>query len=248
MIAVTGDTHGEEERFLYLDSVINKNLHKGDYLIICGDFGYVYDDSFRERKYLDQLAESEFVILFCDGNHENFDLLEEYPIEEWKGGKVHVIRRDDEGIPKIIHLMRGQIFNIDGKSIFTFGGAYSDDKDMRKIHYSWWPQEMPDYDEMKEAAENLKKYDYKVDYIITHTAPEETMNSLEQEHSKERVLNTFLEWIRKNVAYKHWYMGHLHKELDLWRKQTILWFLLRNIETNEIIGAEEDYSDVMLLK
>lgn len=31
--------------------------------------------------------------------------------------------------PSVIHMMRGQVFKIDGKSIFTFGGARSHDID-----------------------------------------------------------------------------------------------------------------------
>ena len=46
MLAVTGDTHGEEGRFWYTDSAISKHLRKGDYLFICGDFGYIFNDDF----------------------------------------------------------------------------------------------------------------------------------------------------------------------------------------------------------
>lgn len=48
-------------------------------------------------------------ILWVQGNHENYDMIEEYPIEEWNGGKVRHIARD-----KIILLGRGQVFNIEG--------------------------------------------------------------------------------------------------------------------------------------
>lgn len=42
-------------------------------------------------------------ILFADGNHEQFDALNSYSVDEWNGGKVHIIE------PGIIHLMRGQV-------------------------------------------------------------------------------------------------------------------------------------------
>lgn len=235
MLYVTGDTHGEEARFQYLDSAIERTLTKDDKLIVCGDWGYVSDNSYKERLFLRFLLEKPYQILWVDGNHENFDLLEEYPIEEWCGGKAHVIRRDCEGNPKIIHLMRGQVFEIEGKKIFTFGGAYSVDKYMRVPYRSWWPQEMPTDDEMKEAVTNLTKHNNVVDYIITHAAPEDTMNLFHPDHPKEKPLNNFLEWVRENVEYKHWYMGHLHQDKDIWRNQTILWFELRNMETNEVI-------------
>ena len=55
ILAVTGDTHGEEGRFLYPEELANKHLQKGDYLFICGDFGYLFDDSYRERQFLNTL-------------------------------------------------------------------------------------------------------------------------------------------------------------------------------------------------
>ena len=53
-------------------------------------------------------------VLFVDGNHENFDLLNAYPVEMWKGGKVHNIK------PDIIHLMRGQVFEISAGGSMPF--------------------------------------------------------------------------------------------------------------------------------
>lgn len=237
MLFVTGDTHGEEGRFQYMDGPIEKTLTAEDKLFVCGDFGYISDDSYRERLYLRFLAEKPYTILFVDGNHENFDLIDEYPVEEWCGGKVHVIRRDKNGTPKIIHLMRGQVFEIEGKKIFTFGGAYSVDRYMRTPHRSWWPQEMPTDDEKKEAISNLEKANYEVDYILTHTAPEDTLCMFYPNHPEEKPLNNFLEWVRETVKYQHWFMGHLHREEDLWRNQTILWFQVRNMVTNEVVGA-----------
>lgn len=235
MIYVTGDTHGEEGRFKYMDSAMERKLTENDKLIVCGDFGYISDGGYPERMFLRFMAEKKYQILWVDGNHENFDLIDEYSVDEWCGGKVHVIRRDKEGNPKIIHLMRGQVFEIEGKKIFTFGGAHSIDKYMRTPHRSWWPQEMPRDFEMKEAIANLEKVGNKVDYIITHAAPEETMCIFHPNHPEEKPLNIFLEWVRETVEYRHWYMGHLHRDEDVWRHQTILWFDVRNIETNESI-------------
>lgn len=235
MLYITGDTHGEEDRFTGKDSVIEKTLTSNDKLIVCGDFGYISDDSYKERLFLRYLSEKPYQILFIDGNHENFTLINKYQIEEWCGGKVHMIRRDKNGKPKIIHLMRGEVYLIEGRKIFTMGGAYSIDKNLRIPYKSWWPQEMPTEEEMKNAVSNLKKNGLSVDYIVTHAAPEETMNIFHPEHHEEKNLNVFLEWIRENINYKHWYMGHLHRDEDLWRHQSILWFQVRNMETNEPI-------------
>ena len=82
-------------------------MSKDDYVIILGDFG-IWRDSPQQRWYLNWLEEKHFTTLFIDGNHENYDILDSYPVEEWHGGKVHFIKLS------IIHLMRGQVFDIDG--------------------------------------------------------------------------------------------------------------------------------------
>ena len=47
MVYVTGDLHGEYSRFRKTGI---KKLKKGDTLIVCGDFGFVWDGSRREQK------------------------------------------------------------------------------------------------------------------------------------------------------------------------------------------------------
>lgn len=233
ILAVTGDTHGEEGRFLHREELCNKFLRQGDYLFICGDFGYVSDGSYRERKFLQYMAEElPYTVCFCDGNHENFDLLDAFEVTYWNGGKVHIIQKDKSGTPKVIHLMRGQIYEIEGKRIFTFGGAYSIDKAFRTPGRSWWPQEMPNEEEKEEAIKNLEAVDWSVDYILTHAAPEETMAIFHPDHIHEMPLNGFLEYVRERTSYTHWFMGHLHRDEDVWRHQSILWFSLRNMEDN----------------
>ncbi len=99
MIFVTGETHGDFTRFSVDIFPGQKNMTKDDYVIICGDFG-IWDDSKRERYWLQWLDEKPFTTLFVDGNHENFDLLASCPFTDWHGGKVQHIR------DSVIHLMR----------------------------------------------------------------------------------------------------------------------------------------------
>lgn len=67
-------------------------------------------------------------VLFIDGNHENFDMLNEYPVEYWNGGKIHKISEHT------YHLLRGQVFDICGKKFLTIGGADSSDREYREEH------------------------------------------------------------------------------------------------------------------
>ena len=114
MVYITGDMHGELER-LY-DKEFRK-LKRGDVLIVCGDFGYIFDGSKTEKQVINFLAKRKFVTAFIEGTHDNLDTINRCRQTVWKGGKVHRIKGN------LFHLMRGQIFEIEGKSFFTFGGG-----------------------------------------------------------------------------------------------------------------------------
>ncbi len=230
MIYITGDCHSDFNRFSTDNFPEQRKMKKDDYVIICGDFGGVwsYEKESREEKYwLDWLESKNFTTLFIDGNHENFDRLNEYPIEEFEGGKVHKIR------PSVLHLMRGEVFEIEGKKIFAFGGASShdieagilnmDEKDkivrLRKIgaryrvrNLSWWDRELPTDEEMENGLKNLKKVDFKVDYIISHCAPTNIQSLIDPVSFKPDYLTNYLQTIFEKTEFTRWYFGHYHKE------------------------------------
>lgn len=231
MIYITGDTHGDWMTRLKVDSFPEqKEMTKDDYVIICGDFG-IWDNSNREKYNLDWLEDKPFTTLFVSGNHENYDILDNLEVKEWHGGKVNFIR------PSVIHLMRGQIFQIEGKTFFTFGGASShdisdgilelDDPDFkrkkRKLdmlpfalyrihHVSWWERELPSEEEMEEGLANLKKHDNRVDYIITHSPYSSLLEQMfggSGTYQKD-CLTDYLQKIKETVEYKHFFFGHMH--------------------------------------
>ena len=74
MIYITGDTHGEMDRF---HSKEMKKVGKGDTLLICGDFGFIWDGSAAERKSIRKLGSRRYAVGFVDGTHENFERDEE---------------------------------------------------------------------------------------------------------------------------------------------------------------------------
>ena len=87
MIFITGDTHGDMERFKKKEL---KRLRKNDFLIICGDFGFVWDGSKAEKKRLKKLGKKRYSVLFVEGVHENFKELEKYGVEYWwRADKAH---------------------------------------------------------------------------------------------------------------------------------------------------------------
>lgn len=227
MIYVTGDTHGQIDiSKLFPGSFPDgKSLTRDDYMIICGDFGGVWFGDERDDTRLEFYEEKKYTILFVDGNHENFDALNKYPVSEWHGGKVHMIR------PNLIHLMRGQIFDIDGEKFFTFGGGLSIDKTRRIPYVSWWPEEEPSYNEINEALDNLEKVGNKVDYIITHAAPETIMRNelckLQPMLKMDCLTEKFLNEIYQKIKFEMWFCGHYH--MDVWLHSYKLQVLYNNI-------------------
>lgn len=240
MIYITGDTHCDFSRFETEEFPIQEELTKEDYVIICGDFGGVWtfeEESQREKQMLDWLNNKKFTTLFVEGNHENYTRLYNYPVEEWHGGKVHKIR------DSVLHLMRGEIFNIDNKRIFTFGGASSHDiqdgilnlDEEEKIYeyrkrgayfrirdFSWWDLELPTNEEMKNGIKNLEKVNYKVDYIITHCCPTNIALLLNRAYKKDS-LTDYLQTISEKCEFDKWYFGHYHENKNINEKFTVLY-------------------------
>lgn len=230
MVYVTGDCHGDFSRFFAGNFPKFNEMTKEDYVIVCGDFG-IWDHSEKRENDLDALDALPFTVLFVDGNHENFDILDKLPYEWWHGGKVQRIR------PSVIRLMRGQCYRICDKTFFTFGGARSHDiddgilspKDIRKIkkwmaedkrfridHLTWWEREEPSPEEYEEGLLTLKWMGHKVDYIITHEAPISCIQEMKKyggyAPSGEYPLTDYLQDIKDETKYKQWYFGHHHTE------------------------------------
>ena len=240
MIYITGDTHSDFSRFTEENFPIQSEMTKDDYVIICGDFGGVWtfeEESRREKEALDWLNNKNFTTLFVDGNHENYTRLYNYPIEQWKGGKVHKIR------DSVLHLMRGKIFDIDNKKIFVFGGAKSHDiqdgilnlDEEEKIYeyrkrgayfrirdFSWWDLELPTNQEMENGIENLEKINYEVDYIISHCCPT-SIQALINSTNKRDILTDYLQQISEKCTFKRWYFGHYHDYKQVNSQFTLLY-------------------------
>lgn len=229
MIYVTGDCHGDYSRFEMESFPEQEEMDRYDYVIVAGDFGF-WSDSVYEKQRLDWLEGRNFTTLWVDGNHENYDLLKKIPVVDWNGGKVQFIR------PHVIHLMRGQMYTLQGRKIFTFGGARSTDivdgilepeqEDFqeryheltkqnalfRVKHESWWEEELPSEQEMEVGRRTLDKHGKQCDYIITHCAP----TSMQAYYSAGRFqtdeLTDYLEEIYKTCQYQKWICGHYHDE------------------------------------
>lgn len=235
MIRLTGDIHGEYDRLAeYLPA------SRDDYVIILGDFGVLWDGSRAEEQALDDIEAMGLTVLFLDGNHENYDLLSKYPITQWHGGKVQRLR------PHLIHLMRGQIYEIEGHTFFVMGGAechdieggvidLDDPKARSKIriarlrmqnfrikNLSWWAAELPTDEELAEGTQNLAAIGNQVDVVLTHCAPTSIQRKINAREYPVNRLTDYLETVNQNVDYSLWFFGHYHKDRVIDGKHILL--------------------------
>ena len=67
MLYITGDTHGDFHRLTTRAFPAQKEMTKADTVLICGDFGGLWDDSPRCRHLLDELERRPFTTAFVDG-------------------------------------------------------------------------------------------------------------------------------------------------------------------------------------
>ncbi len=212
MIYVTSDFHGEIDRFKAKEI---KKLKKNDTLIILGDFGFVWDGSKKEQKVLNWIGKRRYNVLFIDGSHENFHILNQYATDEYCGGNAKQISG------KLRYLCRGEIFNIENHSILCFGGAESVDKEQRQEGITWWVEELPTYQDFDNCTQNLKKYKGEVDYILTHDAPTRlsTFLHLDRENYYEKTpVETFFDVMYNEIKHKKWCFGRHHKDQKMGSK------------------------------
>lgn len=212
-ILITGDTHGDLNLIRFKEA---KKLNP-EYLIVTGDFGYIWDGSKEEIKALNELKQMPYTILWIDGNHENFDMLNQYYHDiSWNGGTVQKIANN------ILRLKRGEIYDIEGKKFFTFGGAKSIDRSYRTLGLSYWLEEYPNNEEKEYGLDNLKRVGSKVDYIITHTCAMDTLHEIIP-YPEDDSLSLYFQIIKDNVEFDKWYFGHLHFDMNVNDKEYCLY-------------------------
>lgn len=251
MVYVTGDCHADFRKFATKLFPDQKEMTKDDTVIVCGDFGGVWSKSSEEDWWLNWLNKKPFTTVFVDGNHENFDRLysDEFKVVDFHGGKAHKIRS------KIYHLMRGYVFEFDGKKFWAFGGALSHDikdgildrdnypdnesfmkdvqlycmfnKRFRINHVSWWKEELPSKEEMDFGLKTLEENNNTVDFIITHCCPQEiaTANGF----YKADIETSYFDEIARKVKFDKWFFGHYHDERQTYGKFVMLYDKIERI-------------------
>lgn len=262
-IFVTGDCHGNVRKFSNAAFQEQKELSRSDTVIVCGDFGLVWEkeETPNEKHWLDWLENKSYTTVFVDGNHENHDRLNSYPVKEWNGGKVHEVR------PHVLHLMRGEVYDIEGVKVLAFGGARSHDirdgildgndpKWKKQAKYldsigkymfrvkgvSWWENELPSKEEMENGIQNLKKYDFKVDYVVSHCAPTFVQAYMSCGAYEHDILTDYFQSLVYDYGldFKYWFFGHYHDDRRVLDKFGLLYDQITEIPCGRKMIFEEE--------
>ena len=244
MVYITGDTHGDmtDPRWDWFKSHLKKN----DILIITGDFGFDWDEisigSWKSIKH-------DYTVLFCDGNHENYDILNSLPTIEMFGDVVGKFSDNT------FRLFTGHMYVIEDKKYFVFGGASSIDKDWRIVEEMknnnprtlWWSDEVPSEETFEEAKKTLEKHNWTFDYFISHTCNPQLKKPILKTYKSdfydptESMISSFEYLIRENGG--HWnqsFFGHFHKNIH-YKKWHCLYGEVVNLTDGTIYSGWDDY-------
>jgi len=215
---ILGDTHGD---WTAMNITIAKAIRKHPditHIVQVGDFGYGWRGG-KPFKASKALLTPELMKIYkkaekfwLDGNHENFDKLEE------DGGAWQ---------PEWQYMPRGSVLEIpreDGSAVraMFFGGASSIDKASRIQNISWWPQESITYAQMYNT---LQAVSGPIDAIFSHEHP------MSFPYSDVRYQGSifgssdknFLEVLKEKYRPKFWFFGHHHEE-DTGLVDSTRWF------------------------
>lgn len=245
---MTGDIHASYDIAKLSESCFDTaGLTKDDYVIICGDFGLVWNNSASEQYWLRWLNARPFTILFVDGNHEGFSLLNSLPETTWNGGAVHQVATS------VLHLKRGQLFNIDGCRIFTMGGATSSEYDRthRIQGKTWFTEEIPNEQERTTALETLDAANWDCDFVITHCAPSSSAQGISEHTNRLEIhpMDEYTDWlqtIQDRLTYRHWFCGHYHIDAQIQDKTTALYNRIAELADSQITVDTDDEEIVSL--
>lgn len=215
-VFITGDKHGD---FRNLPAVCQDlQTTENDLMILLGDTGINYFGANNHkditRKKL--ISEQPITLLCIRGNHEMRpeDVGTYKLIDKGLRDKVYV----DEEYPNIWFAQDGGVYSINNETYLAIGGAYSVDKEYRKLmHWTWFENEQLSLLERMEIFHNITMDGRKFDHIITHAAPLSQqpkhlfMSSIDQS-KVDKTTEEFLQAVADNTLFSNWWFGHYHSD------------------------------------
>ena len=200
MIYITGDLHGDRARF---NNPKLKKLQKNDTLIVCGDFGFIWQGGKTEQKLLEWIGKRPYQVLFVEGTHDNLELLGQYPVEEWNGGQTHHISG------RLRHLIRGQRFELEGMSLLALGGGQPDEGAQYGV--SCWRGALPEKEEVMALCDQFDLFGWQTDIVVSHQAPTNIDACITHRVCDVNLLTALMDTVQRKNGFKSWFFGSYHQ-------------------------------------
>ena len=161
-LLVAGDTHGNHLHWKHVLLPAARE-HQVDGIVQLGDFGYwpLTGEGLNYLAWLSaELDDDDLRVIFVDGNHEDHKALRQLPTRP--DGFVEVTDR-------ILWAPRGHRWTWQGVLFLALGGAYSIDRQYRKLdsgRWGWFKEEVITPEEAQQAIAGGP-----ADVLLTHDAP-----------------------------------------------------------------------------
>lgn len=103
-------------------------------------------------------------------------------------------------------------------------GAASIDKHLRIEGKNWWSDEIPSYEMFEYAANNLRAHSMKIDYILSHTTSNRTIQKFDKWFPKFDPVTNFLDkFVEEEVDFRANLFGHFHQDRTIDNKHILLY-------------------------
>lgn len=206
-IMVAGDWHGDTE---WARNVVRTAGRRGLKKIVqCGDFG-IWTHLREGHSHLDTVNEEArkhgVKVYFIGGNHENWDHLDFWVIQNAKTSNGHVFVRSH-----ILYIPDGCRWAWNDKVFMGVGGAVSVDKGRRKLGESWWAQEQVD----ESLIWEIEQRKLSADFLFTHDCPTNApFQHRFKPDSQSQMHRQLMDRLGRAVRPQLWFHGHMHEKYD----------------------------------
>ena len=161
-VMMAGDWHGDARHAEYCFLQAKEN--NVDVILQLGDFGY-WEHTDDGITFLDALSIAaqmfKIPVYWIDGNHENHVLLRDKYTDLTADGFAEIR-------PDVYYIPRGTVWTWDGVRFLGLGGAFSIDRNFRRVGTSFWFEETITNEEVALASKNGQP---SVDVMVAHDVP-----------------------------------------------------------------------------
>lgn len=207
-IFITGDTHGRYDKHkINMFAKTHQDLTADDILIICGDFGCVWNQSATEMATRYWYSNQPWTTLFLAGNHENYKLLDKLPTYCYNGNNVKYVSSH-------LYYLPSGVYKFNSKKMLVIGGAESHDKEFRVKDVDWWEEELPTETQLRGLLQLIKENDNTFDLVLSHCAPDWVQEHYFRDYP-HNWLTSFFEGIYFETSFSDWFCGHYHIDKDI---------------------------------